>query len=54
MPMHILMQASSTFVAGATGGVGREVVSLLIQKGMHIKALVRDRSAGVRCCQLPQ
>lgn len=29
-------------VAGATGGVGKRVVSLLLQQGKHVRALVRD------------
>ena len=29
-------------MTGATGGVGKRVVQLLLQKGRHVRALVRD------------
>ena len=42
------LQASTAFVAGATGGVGREIVKLLSQKKIRTTALVRDPDAAVR------
>lgn len=35
------------FVAGATGGTGRAIVSRLLQEGVPVRALVRDASAAV-------
>lgn len=36
------MKDSVVMVAGATGGVGKRVVSLLLRQGKHVRALVRD------------
>jgi uncharacterized protein YbjT (DUF2867 family) len=34
------------FVAGATGGTGKEIVKQLVQRGIPVKAMVRDRTKG--------
>jgi hypothetical protein len=40
------------FVAGATGGTGREVVTALRERGVPVVALARDAAAAVR--KLPE
>ena len=50
---------ATVLVAGATGGVGRQVVQRLAREGATVKALVRDFAKGVspialQCCGASQ
>ncbi|KAK9816350.1 hypothetical protein WJX74_009073 [Apatococcus lobatus] len=50
--IRVRAQATAAFVAGATGGVGQEIVKLLLQRKIRTTALVRDPDAAAK--QLPR
>jgi hypothetical protein len=41
------------FVAGATGGTGQAVVQRLVQEGIPVRALVRDKTAAAVSTRSP-
>ena len=41
------LRGKTVLVAGATGGVGRQVVQVLLSEGVKVRALVRDYTKAV-------
>ena len=41
------LRGKTVLVAGATGGVGKQVVQVLLNEGVKVRALVRDYTKAV-------